>query len=319
MKARIATPCWSWAILALPWIFLTAGCESQEPGEDQADVVGSVWKLQEYGPLDQPQEPLAGTDITLAFGAAGAVVGSAGCNRYQGQYCLGADDSLRFGPLASTRMMCSEPAGVMEQEYAYLGALEKVRIQRQLGGNLELHTADGTKLSFRRAQTDPLSEEAAADFVARFHQTMREGNWEEWAEMLAPDSAGELQGVLVTVVEADDTGDVARKLLGIDKASELRRMPPPRAIGRAIRSILSQAPVLDGMLQAEEVEVLGSVSEDERLHLVYRKRVLVAGYPFEGVEVLTLQPHEGAWCALLPSGLEEMVCALVHRTRELKN
>ncbi len=67
--------------------------------------------------------PVAATSPTLAFEDDQAV-GNASCNRYFGSYDLDGS-SITFGPLASTEMFCGEP-GVMEQEVAYLTALESV-------------------------------------------------------------------------------------------------------------------------------------------------------------------------------------------------
>jgi len=54
--------------------------------------------------------PLAGSEITLLFGADGMVSGSTGCNNYSASYTL-EGDALTIGPAAVTRMMCAEPRG----------------------------------------------------------------------------------------------------------------------------------------------------------------------------------------------------------------
>jgi heat shock protein HslJ len=83
-----------------------------------------------------------GTTVTLAFGTDGRISGSAGCNRFTGSY---AQDGrkLSLGAPASTRMACPEPAGVMEQEAAFLKALTTVATARVEGERLEMRTADG--------------------------------------------------------------------------------------------------------------------------------------------------------------------------------
>lgn len=67
---------------------------------------------------------VAGTTITLEFGTDGHVSGNSGCNTYTGSYTVDGSN-LKVGPLASTRMACADPAGVMEQEQQFLQALEK--------------------------------------------------------------------------------------------------------------------------------------------------------------------------------------------------
>jgi copper homeostasis protein (lipoprotein) len=61
------------------------------------------------------------------------VTGSGGCNRFTGTYESG-DASLRFGPLASTRMACAS----METETTFFRALDRTRRYRVRGRTLEL-------------------------------------------------------------------------------------------------------------------------------------------------------------------------------------
>ena len=84
-----------------------------------------------------------GTEATLEIAADGAVSGSATCNRFTGKATLG-DDTVSFGPLASTMMACMEPAGAMEQEQAFLAALESVTGYEINGNDLRLTAGDTT-------------------------------------------------------------------------------------------------------------------------------------------------------------------------------
>ena len=60
------------------------------------------------------------TKTFLQFKADGVVSGVGGCNRFSGTYEV-SEATLRFGPLASTRMACAET--VMRGEQAFLEAL----------------------------------------------------------------------------------------------------------------------------------------------------------------------------------------------------
>jgi heat shock protein HslJ len=82
-----------------------------------------------------------GATVSLAFGTDGTVSGTAGCNNFTGGYTV-EGTTLRFGPAAVTRKMCAD-AGVMQQEAAYLKALESVSTSRVEADRLELRTADG--------------------------------------------------------------------------------------------------------------------------------------------------------------------------------
>jgi heat shock protein HslJ len=78
---------------------------------------GSEWLLEDLGGsgvIDNAQ-------ATLIFAEAGRVAGNSSCNRFSGPVEVGGD-SIKFGPLASTRMAC--PEAVMNQEAKYLKALQ---------------------------------------------------------------------------------------------------------------------------------------------------------------------------------------------------
>lgn len=72
----------------------------------------------------------------------GNISGSGGCNSYSGAFRQNGRE-LTFGPLASTEMYCGEPAGLMEQETAYLNALARVARYNINGNRLTLFDADG--------------------------------------------------------------------------------------------------------------------------------------------------------------------------------
>lgn len=88
--------------------------------------------------------PLAATQITAEFNS-GALSGSGGCNAYSGAYTA-AEGAITVAPLASTMMFCMEPEGVMEQEAAYLAAVQAAATYVLEGGQLTLADADGAPL-----------------------------------------------------------------------------------------------------------------------------------------------------------------------------
>ncbi len=86
--------------------------------------------------------PLAGTTITASFLSENRLSGSAGCNSYTTSYELDGE-LLAIGPAASTKMLCSDPSGVMEQEANYLQTLEKTAAYQLTADQLILVDADG--------------------------------------------------------------------------------------------------------------------------------------------------------------------------------
>ena len=119
---------------------------------EASPLVGTTWGLITYNNGKEALvSSLAGTDITAVFGADGKVTGSAGCNTYNAAYQV---DGLKIsiGPVATTRMACAEPAGIMEQETAYLAALQTAIRYEIEGDELVLWNSEGTH---------------AAEFIAR--------------------------------------------------------------------------------------------------------------------------------------------------------
>ena len=86
--------------------------------------------------------PMLDTELTLEFQEDGNISGNAGCNRYFGPYVV-TGDAVQIGPLATTRALCPEPAGVMEQEQEFLAALQAVATFTMQNDKLDLRKADG--------------------------------------------------------------------------------------------------------------------------------------------------------------------------------
>lgn len=83
----------------------------------------------------------AGTDPTAVFDPAGTVSGNAGCNQFNGPAVVDGD-SIAIGPLASTKMACTDEAA-SAQETAFLAALQAATTFEVRGSTLELRDADG--------------------------------------------------------------------------------------------------------------------------------------------------------------------------------
>jgi heat shock protein HslJ len=98
----------------------THNAKATNPGASSnalASLIGTEWVLRDLAgtpALDTPQ-------ATLQFPEAGRVAGSGSCNRFTGSIEV-SGTSLKFGPLASTRMACMNN-GVSDQEDRYLKAL----------------------------------------------------------------------------------------------------------------------------------------------------------------------------------------------------
>ena len=109
-----------------------------------ATLEGTLWQLTGYRQGDGVSSLVLGTEITATL-ADGTVSGTAGCNQYTAPYTRDGD-MLTVGPAASTRMACMEPAGVMEQETAYLTALSAAATYAVERTRLTVYDAAGAML-----------------------------------------------------------------------------------------------------------------------------------------------------------------------------
>jgi len=107
------------------------------------DLSGTSWEVIGYNNGKQAiTSVLAGSTITLDFASDGTLSGNSGCNSYNGSFTV-TGKQITIGPLASTRMACADPAGVMEQESLYLAALGSAATYQIKDTGLELRTKDG--------------------------------------------------------------------------------------------------------------------------------------------------------------------------------
>ena len=112
-------------------------------GVQSQALAGTRWTVIDYNNGKQAVvSVLAGTKLTANFDTTGHISGFAGCNEFNGPATT-TPPKISIGPLAATKKFCDEPAGVMEQESAYLAALASAATYSIQGAALEFRTAGG--------------------------------------------------------------------------------------------------------------------------------------------------------------------------------
>lgn len=117
-------------------VLCAAACHSPPPDgpAPAAALVDVEWQLVELnGEMAPPGADWHQATLLLSSDGAQAS-GYAGCNRFTTTYTL-SRDSLTFGPVALTRMACTEGQAL---EDGYTKALTATRTQRLKEGHLEL-------------------------------------------------------------------------------------------------------------------------------------------------------------------------------------
>lgn len=120
---------------------------------EPAGLVGTNWVATMYNTgTEAVTSVMEGVTITAIFTEDGKMNGSAGCNSYMTTYTVDGQ-TISIQPPATTRKLCPEPAGIMEQETAFVTMLPQAAVYSIRGDVLELRTADGALIaSFTAAQ-----------------------------------------------------------------------------------------------------------------------------------------------------------------------
>lgn len=128
---------WISRISSVALAFGLVACESAISNEDaEARLEQNDWMAESIG----GQAVIQPGRVTLAF-LEGRVSGRSGCNRYSGPVEVGTT-AMKVGPLISTKMACME-AGLMQQESAYLNALQSAQSYSIDGTTLTISTGAG--------------------------------------------------------------------------------------------------------------------------------------------------------------------------------
>lgn len=123
-----------------------------EPAGEATALIGTTWLLTTFIEGDTASSVIAGSEITLTLGDDGQLFGSAGCNQYNAPYTADAQNLVLTGPPNATRIACSDPPGVLEQETRYLSWLDDVARYEVEGDRLTLFDAAGLPILVYTAQ-----------------------------------------------------------------------------------------------------------------------------------------------------------------------
>jgi heat shock protein HslJ len=109
-----------------------------------ASITGN-WIVTGINTDDAIVSPIVSVELTALFADDGSLTGFAGCNDYTTSYTADTGN-IEIEPPASTKMFCSEPEGLMDQEAAYLAALDAATQYAFNGPTMDLLDGEGKSL-----------------------------------------------------------------------------------------------------------------------------------------------------------------------------
>lgn len=117
-------------------------------------LLATEWQLTHYttGGGNAVASPIPGTSINLTFDPDGTLSGSAGCNAYSAPYELN-ETGIAVERVIATKASLTEPAGIMEQESAYLDLLRSAAGYRIVGDTLAVIDGNGRAILFFKADS----------------------------------------------------------------------------------------------------------------------------------------------------------------------
>ncbi len=146
------------------------------PGEINP-LADTRWSLASYGEPGDEKPTVSGAAPTLEFDGQNQAGGSGGCNSFGAPYSV-FGDTLSFGQLASTLMLCAKQE-VGQQETEFFNALQNAGSFQLTGNSLTIWYEDGEKaLNF--ITVEALPTETPVKNIAKLCGTPGEVASEDW-------------------------------------------------------------------------------------------------------------------------------------------
>ena len=119
-----------------------------------ASLDGTSWAMTSYRDAQGNLTEILPETIVTADFQADQVSGNVTCNNYSGTYQT-TGNKIKIGPLATTMRECVGPDGIMQQEAAFLMAMEAAAQYEIKGDTLEMVDDQGaTILVFKKATSE---------------------------------------------------------------------------------------------------------------------------------------------------------------------
>ena len=150
------------------------------------------------------------------------------------------------------------------------------------------------------------------EVVRAYFHSLRDHGFTGVVEFMHPDEMSRFKGMLIPLIEADfQSGEreLLDSILGPKATLTDVKSISPKDFMRACMGMID-AQLDHARLSFDKVDVLGSVKEDDILHVVSRLRFGVDDIVVTQMEVISLRQYNGDWKLLLTGDMEGLAQAL---------
>lgn len=145
---------------------------------------------------------------------------------------------------------------------------------------------------------------------------MRRADWNMIAQTMEPAALQSLKSRMLRLATADPSGEAGRAFFGSADPEQLAALPAAELFGRFMRAATQFVPQLNAFTAASKSVLLGSVKENDLLHLVYRSTFAFEKDEVSSVEVMTVTKKGDVWYTTLHGDFEPIIQAFVDQVEE---
>jgi hypothetical protein len=171
---------------------------------------------------------------------------------------------------------------------------------------LSLTTIHSTLLA-NENDTSNASAAEAEELAARSLDYIRACDWGSFAATMHPEALSSFHNIFITLAEKDTTGAVNQIFFGGRKLSEIHALTPAETFVSILDGMMMLMPPMKEAFRSADMTILGTVTENDLFHVVYRMKMKVLEVKASKVAVLSMKPYEGELRNLLTADMEEMV------------
>jgi len=146
-----------------------------------------------------------------------------------------------------------------------------------------------TSLSYSQSTDIKNAEKLVTDGLA----FLKSSNWSSYAKLIDPDDLQMLKGTFDTLVVRDTTNDMATEFSGINSKDEFLKLSGAEFFPYFMKYLVFVQEGLAEVLSRMDAKILGSVNEDNYIHVLTRQNTSLGEKEFSQLEIVTVVQKNG--------------------------